>query len=90
MFARLTAACGEVGRDPASIRRTSGCVLALGDAPAAGAMAGVVRGSDAAIVDWLAQLRSEGVDHLTVWLWPWTARGVEQLGPIVEAAHALG
>ncbi|MBV9359262.1 MAG: LLM class flavin-dependent oxidoreductase [Chloroflexi bacterium] len=90
MFGRLTAACGEVGRDPADVRRTSGCVLALGDAAAAGAMAGVVRGSNDEILEWLGGLRDEGVDHLTVWLWPWTRSGVEQLAPIVEAAHALG
>jgi alkanesulfonate monooxygenase SsuD/methylene tetrahydromethanopterin reductase-like flavin-dependent oxidoreductase (luciferase family) len=89
MLGRLTAACAAVGRDPASIRRTSGCVLALGDAPASGAMAGVVRGSHDELVDWLRRLRDEGVEHLTVWLWPWTTRGVEQLGPLVEAAHAL-
>jgi alkanesulfonate monooxygenase SsuD/methylene tetrahydromethanopterin reductase-like flavin-dependent oxidoreductase (luciferase family) len=91
MFAELDQAARAVGRDPAAIRRTSGCFVALEGAEAepGGVPPGALRGSTDTIVEWLHRLRATGVDHCTFWLLPWTVAGVEQLGRIVEAAHTM-
>lgn len=84
-------ACRAAGRDPATLRRTSGCSLGLAgyqDVPS-GPPDVIMHGSNEEIVDRLAGYAALGIDHFTFWLHPWTSRAVEQLAPIVEAAHKL-
>ncbi len=91
LFAIVEDACREAGRDPATLRRTSGCSLGLEgfrDVPA-GPPGVILHGSDDHIVDKLAAYAAIGIDHFTFWLHPWTLKSVEQLGPIVEAAHKM-
>lgn len=91
LFAIVEGACREVGRDPATLRRTSGCSLGLAgfeDVPA-GPPSVILHGSNDEIIDKLAAYAAIGVEHFTVWLHPWTLQSVERLAPIVEAAHKM-
>jgi alkanesulfonate monooxygenase SsuD/methylene tetrahydromethanopterin reductase-like flavin-dependent oxidoreductase (luciferase family) len=91
LFAITDDACRKVGRDPVTLQRTSGCSLGLEgfeDVPA-GPPGIILHGSNAEIVDKLAAFAAVGIEHFTFWLHPWTMQSIEQLGPIVEAAHAL-
>jgi alkanesulfonate monooxygenase SsuD/methylene tetrahydromethanopterin reductase-like flavin-dependent oxidoreductase (luciferase family) len=91
LFAIADDACRAVGRDPATLRRTSGCSLGLAgfeDVPD-GPPSVIMHGSNQEIVDKLAAFAAIGVDHFTFWLHPWSAPSIERLAPIVEAAHSL-
>jgi alkanesulfonate monooxygenase SsuD/methylene tetrahydromethanopterin reductase-like flavin-dependent oxidoreductase (luciferase family) len=84
-------ACRLTGRDPVTMRRTSGCSLGLegcDDVPG-GPPSILMRGSTDEIVEKLAGYAALGVDHFTFWMHPWTLQSVERLAPIVEAAHKL-
>jgi alkanesulfonate monooxygenase SsuD/methylene tetrahydromethanopterin reductase-like flavin-dependent oxidoreductase (luciferase family) len=84
-------ACAKAGRDPATLRKTSGCSLGLegcDDVPG-GPPSVLMRGSNQEIVDKLGAIAALGVDHFSFWLHPWTLQSVERLAPIVEAAHKL-
>jgi probable F420-dependent oxidoreductase len=89
-FKRLDEACQAIGRDPASIRRTSGTnvlVQDAGDAPDGPSKA--ITGSVQEIADRLWAFRTEGdVSHLTVILDPWTTRGIEQFGRVIETLQS--
>ncbi|MGI9149158.1 MAG: LLM class flavin-dependent oxidoreductase [Chloroflexota bacterium] len=90
-FKILDDACRSVDRDPSTMLRTSGAFVALEGAAndPAGLPSGYVSGSTGEVVDWFRRLRATGVEHATIWLSPWNARGLEQLAPIVEAVHRL-
>ena len=79
------------GRDPATLRRTSGCSLGLKgfeDVPG-GPPSIILHGSNDEIVDKLAAHAALGVDPFSFWLHPWSLDAIERLAPIVEAAHAF-
>jgi probable F420-dependent oxidoreductase len=87
----VTNACQQAGRDPKTLRLTSGCSLGLegcDDVPG-GPPSVLMRGSTDEIVEKLAGYAALGVDHFTFWLHPWTLQSIERLAPIVEAAHKL-
>jgi probable F420-dependent oxidoreductase len=87
----VTDACQQAGRDPKTLRLTSGCSLGLegcDDVPG-GPPSVLMRGSTDEIVEKLAGYAALGVDHFTFWLHPWTLQSIERLAPIVEAAHKL-
>jgi alkanesulfonate monooxygenase SsuD/methylene tetrahydromethanopterin reductase-like flavin-dependent oxidoreductase (luciferase family) len=79
------------GRDPSTLRKTSGCSLGLegADGVPGGPPSVLMRGSADEIVEKLAGYAALGVEHFTFWLHPWTLQSVERLAPIVEAAHRL-
>jgi alkanesulfonate monooxygenase SsuD/methylene tetrahydromethanopterin reductase-like flavin-dependent oxidoreductase (luciferase family) len=91
LFAISDDACRQVGRAPATLRRTSGCSLGLEgfEEVPGGPPSVILHGSNDEIVDRLAAHAALGVDHFSFWLHPWTQRSIERLAPIVEAAHAL-
>ncbi|MCC6179706.1 MAG: LLM class flavin-dependent oxidoreductase [Chloroflexi bacterium] len=84
-------ACQKAGRDPSTLRMTSGCSLGMegADEVPGGPPAIILRGSTGAIVDKLGAYAALGIDHFTFWLHPWTTASIERLAPIVEAAHKL-
>jgi hypothetical protein len=84
-------ACTKAGRDPSTLLRTSGCSLAMegADDVPGGPPAIIMRGSTDEIVEKLAGYASIGIKHFTFWMHPWTLKSIEQLAPIVEAAHKL-
>ncbi|MFN8525962.1 MAG: LLM class flavin-dependent oxidoreductase [Chloroflexota bacterium] len=84
-------ACREHGRDPATMRKTSGAWLGMPgveDVPG-GPPRVMLQGSTQEIVDKLAGYAALGIDHFTFWMLPWTMKSIERLAPIVEAAHKL-
>ena len=90
-FKRLDAACAEVGRDPAAIMRTSGThVVVQGAGEAADAPPTALTGSAQEIAERIWAFHTEGgVSHMTVILDPWTTRGVEQFGKVIEAIRGF-
>ncbi len=90
-YASLEAACREVGRDPSEIQRTSGTTVLVpdaGDAPDAPPSA--MRGSAQEIAEKIWAFHTDaGVTHMTVILDPWTVRGVEAFGKIIEAIRTF-
>ena len=91
LFRVLDDACRAIGRDPATIMRTSGSAIAVEGAE--GVVGGVpsvcLRGSTDKIVEKLAAFAALGISHYTFWLYPLSLQGIERLAPIVEAAHKL-
>jgi hypothetical protein len=83
-------ACQKVGRDPATLRKTSGSSLGLEgfEDVLGGPPSTIMHGSNAEIIARLQALAKLGIDHFTFWLHPWTLQSIERLAPIVEAAHA--
>ena len=90
-FANMDAACRATGRDPATLLRTSGSNVLVpdaGDAPDAPAAA--MTGSAQAIAEKIWAFHTEaGVSHMTVILDPWTTRGVEQFGKVIEKIRSF-
>ena len=90
-FATMEAACREVGRDPATMLRTSGSNVLVpdaGDAPDAPASA--LTGSAQEIAEKIWAFHTDGgVSHMTVILDPWTTRGIEQFGKVIEKVRSF-
>jgi len=92
LFAVVDEACRTIGRDPATLQRTSGCSLAVPGAENevdGGIPPVCIRGTNEQIVEQLATYAAVGVSHFTCWLYPLSMKGIERLAPIVEAAHKL-
>jgi alkanesulfonate monooxygenase SsuD/methylene tetrahydromethanopterin reductase-like flavin-dependent oxidoreductase (luciferase family) len=90
LFQIAEEACRKVGRDPATLTRTTGASIAFDGDPALGAVPeGTLRGSADEIVAKLAAFAAIGIEHFTFWVYPSNIKAVERLAPIVEAAHKL-
>lgn len=91
LFQVVDDACRTVDRDPATLMRTSGSPMAVeGAGEVEGGLPSVcITGSNDEIVEKLAAYASLGITHFTCWLHPLSMKGIEKLGPIVEAAHKL-
>ena len=85
-FARVDAACAEVGRDPSTLMKTSGSniiVPGAGDAEDAGS--NVISGSVDQIAEQIWAFHTEaGVSHMTFIIDPWTTKAIEQFGKVIE------
>jgi alkanesulfonate monooxygenase SsuD/methylene tetrahydromethanopterin reductase-like flavin-dependent oxidoreductase (luciferase family) len=90
-FANMEAACREVGRDPSTMMRTSGSNVLVpdaGDAPDAPASA--ITGSAQQIAERIWAFHTDGgVSHMTFILDPWTTRGIEQFGKVIEKVRSF-
>jgi alkanesulfonate monooxygenase SsuD/methylene tetrahydromethanopterin reductase-like flavin-dependent oxidoreductase (luciferase family) len=90
-YANLEAACREVGRDPATIQRTAGTTVLVpdaGDAPDSPPTA--MTGSVQELAEQIWRFHTEaGVTHMTIVLDPWTTRGVEAFGKVIEAIRGF-
>jgi probable F420-dependent oxidoreductase len=84
-------ACRALGRDPATLIRTTGSAIAVegADEIPGGPPTVCLRGSTEQIAEKLAAYAALGVRHFTFWLYPLSMQGIERLAPIVEAAHKL-
>jgi probable F420-dependent oxidoreductase len=91
LFRVVADACRQIGRDPATLGRTSGCTVAVegADEVEGGVPSVAIRGSTDEIVEKLAAYAAVGVTHFTCWLMPLSMKGIERLAPVVEAAHKL-
>lgn len=81
-MAKLDAACAEVGRDPQSIVRTVGGIIAMPGF--AGDASRRITGEPAEIADVLRGFQEAGFRHFIAWLDPCTPQSIEQFGRIIE------
>jgi alkanesulfonate monooxygenase SsuD/methylene tetrahydromethanopterin reductase-like flavin-dependent oxidoreductase (luciferase family) len=90
-FANMDAACREVGRDPATLMRTSGSNVLVPDAgEAPDAPASAMRGSAQEIAEKIWAFHTEaGVSHMTFILDPWTLQGIEKFGKVIEKVRSF-
>jgi alkanesulfonate monooxygenase SsuD/methylene tetrahydromethanopterin reductase-like flavin-dependent oxidoreductase (luciferase family) len=81
-------ACRQVGRDPASLRRSAGIGISLG-----GSRVGfgtwdqtknAITGSPEQIAECLREFAAKGIDQVQVFLGPTTVAGVEAFAPVLE------
>jgi probable F420-dependent oxidoreductase len=88
----LEEACRDVGRDPATIKRTSGSYVGLlgpdGVEPPR-QMRASIRGSIEEVAERLAAYPAAGVEHMTLSLEPWDRAGVERAGRVIETVRRL-
>jgi alkanesulfonate monooxygenase SsuD/methylene tetrahydromethanopterin reductase-like flavin-dependent oxidoreductase (luciferase family) len=83
-------ACGEVGRDPASLTRSVEVLVRTSAAhPDAPAEAREIRGVPEEIAAAVRQFGQLGIDHLQVQLRPNSVEGVVAFAPVVEALRAM-
>jgi probable F420-dependent oxidoreductase len=89
-FAALEAACRDVGRDPATVRRTSGCFVTL---PAPGdrteSPGSALTGTPEEIAARLRAFHAAGAEHMAIILNPWDARAIERFGRVIETLRTL-
>jgi len=91
-FAKLDAACREVGRDPSEILKTAACFVALPGAEddPGGLIEPRIQGTPEQIAEQLAALHDAGVQHMTCFTSPVGPRSVEGLGRVIELLRASG
>jgi alkanesulfonate monooxygenase SsuD/methylene tetrahydromethanopterin reductase-like flavin-dependent oxidoreductase (luciferase family) len=83
------AACAEVGRDPATIGRSAGVVVApLEPTGASGMFGTMIGGSAEQIADALRSFRAAGFTQVELMLHPQTAAALEALAPVLELLDA--
>lgn len=85
-LASLDAICAEVGRDPATIRRSVGVSVRPLDPP--GLRADVISGSPEAIADAFRSFRDAGFTQLEIMLGPGTLAAMDSLAPVLELFDA--
>ncbi len=83
------AACAEVGRDPASIGRSAGVVVApLASAEYMGMFGSAITGSAPQIADAFRTFRAAGFTQLEFMLEPQTLASLEAMAPVLELLRA--
>jgi alkanesulfonate monooxygenase SsuD/methylene tetrahydromethanopterin reductase-like flavin-dependent oxidoreductase (luciferase family) len=87
--ARLDAACGEVGRDPATIARSAGIWVDLPIAPPRSSW-DALRGTYDEIAAGLRRYADTGYSSVQVWLQPRTIEGVEAFGAVLDRLRSDG
>jgi probable F420-dependent oxidoreductase len=90
-YVTMEAACREVGRDPAEIQRTAGTnVLAPDAGEVPDVPPTVLRGAAQELAEKLWAFHTEaGVTHMTLILDPWTTRGIEAFGAVIEKLRSF-
>jgi probable F420-dependent oxidoreductase len=90
-FARLDEACAEVGRDPATLGRTVGAIVSLGDDSRRSALPrAAIEGPPETLAARLLAFRSAGVEHVVCMLDPRDENGVERFAPVIELVRRAG
>ena len=95
MLLALEDACGAVGRDPRSIRRSAEAMVEMGvatspddDLDTRGSWDDPIRGTPEQIAGGLRRYRDLGIDHVQVQLRPNRLASVEAFAPVVEILRA--
>ncbi|MBI2762899.1 MAG: LLM class flavin-dependent oxidoreductase [Chloroflexi bacterium] len=88
-IADFEAACTEVGRDPATIGRSAGVIVApLEPVGATGAFGTMISGSAEEIADAFRSFRAAGFTQLEFMLHPQAAAALESMAPVLELLDA--
>ncbi len=89
----LDAACDAAGREPASLRRSAGIAVALGDATLhigpVDWTPGAIRGSPQQIATTLRSFAAEGISEVQIALAPFGTRSIEAFAPVLAALDAV-
>lgn len=80
----LERACEEIGRDPASIGRSVGAVVAPTGEPPPDWLQGQLTGSPQQIAEDLARFADVGATSVELWLFPYSIETLEAMGPVLE------
>ncbi len=82
----LEAACSEVGRDPATIRRSAGIVVEPTSVTGSEEhdLGVPIRGSSSEIAERLHAFGAMGFTHLEILLWPPTPAALDAMRPVLE------
>ncbi|NNL86733.1 MAG: LLM class flavin-dependent oxidoreductase [Myxococcales bacterium] len=80
----LVEASEKYGRDPSTIGRNVSVSVDIADTPFPIPGPTAISGTPDAIVDTLSEFASEGIEHCTIVLHPFTRDGIERLGEIAE------
>ncbi|MCC7372815.1 MAG: LLM class flavin-dependent oxidoreductase [Chloroflexi bacterium] len=90
-FAKVDAACAEVGRDPAAIMRTAGAMVVVPGLEAIDANPNFLTGSADEVAERIWSFHTEaGVTHMTFILDPWTVDAIGQFGKVIEKIRSYG
>ena len=97
MASLLDAACGEVARDPGTIRRSAEAMVEIGaaadpddDLETRGSWDDPLRGTPEQIAAGLRRYGALGMDHVQVQLRPNRVESVRAFAPVAEALRAMG
>lgn len=87
---QVDAACREVGRDPATLRRSIGIIVAPTSVTDIGipGFGTPIHGTFAEIAEQLAEFSDIGIAEVHAYLWPQSAGAVEAMGLVLEALDA--
>jgi hypothetical protein len=85
----LDVACRQLGRDPATLQRTCNVQVVAPGMHEPLAPSVVLRGSAEELARQLHAYSAAGVEHITLYAFPWELKTVERLGPVIEALRAL-
>ena len=87
-LAALDEACASTGRDPATLGRSAGVMVALSEEPFRVGKSdwaqGALRGTPAELAEHLRAFARAGIDHLQLGISPPTAGAVEEVGRVLE------
>lgn len=87
-LAALDEACATAGRDPATLGRSAGVLVALSDEPfligTSDWARGALRGTPAELAEQLRAFARAGLDHLELGISPPTPGAVEEIGRVLE------
>ena len=85
----LDAACGAVGRAPSTLQRTCNVQIVAPDMHEPLAPSQVLRGSAEEIAVQLHAYAAAGIEHLTLYAFPWQLQTIERLGRVIETLRSL-
>jgi alkanesulfonate monooxygenase SsuD/methylene tetrahydromethanopterin reductase-like flavin-dependent oxidoreductase (luciferase family) len=89
----IDAACAKTGRDPATLRRSVAMAVVLPAAEQQRTTENWVRflsrrppatGTVEQLADHLRTYAQRGIDHVQLWIEPFTTRGIEEFLPVLE------
>jgi probable F420-dependent oxidoreductase len=89
---KVDAACGDIGRDPATLERTAAVLVQVEGEEVARRggpeeRAAPLRGTPEELAEQLRAYAAEGISHLQLVVDPITVRSIERLAPVLEAVH---
>ena len=88
----VDAACAEVGRDPATLKRSVGVLMSpIGRrTPHLDRLQPALTGSPEELAAYLQEFADRGMDHVQIWVYPNTAFAIEEFGKTLEILDAGG